>query len=148
MMSEGQQKRKSKGGRKPKEDRAIFRYSISLTEEENQKFLKLFRQSDMPVMAHFIKACIFQTTVTTVKIDQTTHDFVMRLTSFYSQFRSVGINYNQIVKLFHQHFTVEKATKYLQHLEIHTAEMAELCKKVVDIALQFEAEYLKKQSTK
>lgn len=63
MMNEGQQKRKAKGGRKPKEDRAIFRYSISLTEDENQKFRKLFEKSDMPVMAHFIKACIFQTTV-------------------------------------------------------------------------------------
>lgn len=49
-----------KGGRHPKNDPAVHRYSISLNTQENARFLSLFEQSGMNVMAHFITACVFQ----------------------------------------------------------------------------------------
>lgn len=58
-MEDNKINKKHKGGRHPKDDRAIYRYSISLTATENAKFLTLFEQSGMNVMAHFITACIF-----------------------------------------------------------------------------------------
>jgi len=57
------------------------------------------------------------------KIDKGTVDFYMRLTSFFSQFRSVGVNYNQIVKLLYNKFSKKKASAYLYKLEKHTLEM-------------------------
>jgi hypothetical protein len=62
----------------------------------------------MKVMAHFITACIFQKTIKTVKIDMDAVEFHTRLTSFYSQFRAVGVNYNQIVKILYRNFSEKK----------------------------------------
>lgn len=49
----------------------------------------------------------------TVKIDKGTVDFYMRLTSFHSQFRSIGVNYNQIVKLLYSRFSEKKVAAFL-----------------------------------
>lgn len=144
-MEDHKQHEVNKGGRRPKKDPAVYRYTINMTAEENARFLTLFEQSGMTAMAHFITACVFQKTIKTVKIDKNTVDFCMRLTSLYSQFRSVGINYNQVVKIMHRNFSEKKAAAYLHKLEKQTAEMALLCKKVIDIAREFEVKYLKKE---
>jgi hypothetical protein len=132
-----------KGGRHPKEDPAVHRYSISLTAEENARFLTLFETSGMNVMAHFITACIFQKGIKTVKIDKAAMDYYMRLTSFHSQFRAVGVNYNQVVKILYQKFTDRKASVYLYRLEKQTAEFAVLCQKIILLTEKFETTYLK-----
>jgi hypothetical protein len=62
----------------------------------------------MQVKAHFITSCIFDKTIKTIQIDKGTVDFYMRLTSFHSQFRSIGVNYNQIVKLLYKNFSEKK----------------------------------------
>jgi hypothetical protein len=36
-------------------------------------------------------------------------DFYMRLTAYHSLFRSVGVNYNQVVKLLYRNFSEKKA---------------------------------------
>ena len=131
-------------GRPLKTDPAIFRYSLSLNEEENAKFLALFDQSNMDVKAHFIKSRIFDKTIKTIQIDKGTVDFYMRLTSFHSQFRSIGVNYNQIVKLLYKNFSEKKAAAFLYKLEKQTAEMAMLCQKIIQITEEFEAKNLKK----
>ena len=131
-------------GRPLKTDPAIFRYSLSLNEEENAKFLALFDQSNMDVKAHFIKSRIFDKTIKTIQIDKGTVDFYMRLTSFHSQFRSIGVNYNQIVKVLYKNFSEKKAAAFLYKLEKQTAEMAMLCQKIIQLTEKFEEEYLKK----
>ena len=142
-MDQNNNRQPRKSGRNPKKDPAIFRYSISLNAEENARFLSLFEQSQMNVMAHFITACIFQKTIKTVKIDRAAMDYYMRLTTLYGQFRSVGVNYNQIVKLLYRNFSEKKAAAYLYKLEKHTVEMAVLCQKIIQITGEFEAKYIK-----
>lgn len=142
-MDQNNNRQPGKSGRNPKKDPAIFRYSISLNAEENARFLSLFEQSQMNVMAHFITACIFQKTIKTVKIDKAAMDYYMRLTTLYGQFRSVGVNYNQIVKLLYRNFSEKKAAAYLYKLEKHTAEMAVLCQKIIQITGEFETKYIK-----
>jgi hypothetical protein len=139
----GKKKRKS-GGRNPKDDPAVFRYSISLNAKENARFLSLFERSGTSVKAHFITACIFQKTIKTVKIDKAAMDYYMRLTTLYAQFRAVGVNYNQIVKLLYGKFSEKKAAAYLYKLEKQTAEMAALCQKIIRLTEEFEAKHLKK----
>lgn len=145
-MDDKKTKLDRKGGRRPKTDPAVHRYSISLNAEENARFLTLFEQSGMHVMAHFITACVFEKTVKTIKVDKNTVDFCMRLTGFYSQFRAVGVNYNQIVKLLYRNFSEKKAAAYLFKLEKQTIEMATLCKKVVEITQEFEQKVLTKDA--
>ena len=139
---------KKQGGRPPKADPAKIRYSISFTEEEHARFLTLFEQSGMLVKAHFITSQVFGKEMKSVKIDKGTVDYYMRLTSFYSQFRAIGVNYNQIVKLLYRHFSEKKAAAFLYKLEKQTAEMAMLCQKIIQLTAEFEAEHLKKQREK
>jgi len=140
-MNEKQQK---KIGRPHKNDPAKIRYTISFNEEEHARFLALFDQSGLQIKAHFITSCIFDKTMKSVQIDKGTVDFYMRLTSFHSQFRSIGVNYNQIVKLLYKHFSEKKAAAYLFKLEKQTAEMAILCQKIIQLSEEFGAKHLKK----
>lgn len=133
-----------KGGRHPKKDPAVHRYSISLSAEENARFLSLYEASRMDVMAHFITACVFQKGITIVTVDKATMDYYMRLTTLFGEFRAVGTNYNQVVKILYRNFSEKKAAAYLYKLEKQTAEMAVLCQKIILLTEDFEAKHLKK----
>lgn len=97
----------------------------------------------MKVKAHFITSCIFEKSIKTIKVDKGTVDFYMRLTSFHSQFRAVGVNYNQMVKLLYTHFSERKAAAMLYKLEKQTIEMVEIFKKVMQLTEEFEQKHLK-----
>jgi hypothetical protein len=144
-MEEKDRKKISKTGRKPKNDPAVNRYSINLNAEDNAKFLALFDQSGMKVIAHFITACVFQKTVKTVKINMDAVEYHAGLTKFFGQFRGIATNYNQIVKLLNSNFSDKKASAYLYKLEKQTIEMKELLLKVVALSSEFEKKYLKKE---
>ena len=144
-MEEKNRKQIRKTGRKPKIDPAVNRYSINLNAEDNAKFLALFDQSDMKVIAHFITACIFQKTVKTIKIDMNAVEYHTALTKFFSQFRGIATNYNQIVRLLNANFSEKKASAYLYKLEKQTAEMKELLLKVLILTDEFEKKYLNKE---
>ena len=144
-MNDNNSKQQKKTGRRPKKDPANIRYTISFNEQEHARFLALFDKSGMQIKAHFITSCIFDKTIQTIQIDKGTVDFYMRLTSFHSQFRSIGVNYNQIVKLLYKNFSEKKAAAFLYKLEKQTAEMAMLCQKIIQIIEEFDAKHLKKQ---
>jgi len=144
-MKENNNNKKHKGGRKPKSDPSIHRHVFRLTDKENANLLSLFETSGIPNKARFITSLLFSKEMKSIKIDKGTVDFYMRLTSFHSQFRSVGVNYNQIVKLLYRHFSEKKAAAFLYKLEKQTAEMAALCQKIIQITEEFDAKYLKKQ---
>ncbi|RRJ90517.1 conjugal transfer protein MobA [Flavobacterium macacae] len=143
-MENEERKKPHRGGRPPKNDPAVHRYSISLNDEENARFLTLFETSGMHVRAHFITACVFQKGIKVVKIDKAAIDYYMRLTSFYSQFRAVGVNYNQVIKILHRNFSEKKALAYLYKLEKQTIELAVLSKKIMQLTEEFEKKHLKK----
>lgn len=143
-MKGNSKRKRNKGGRKPKLNPRVHRHVFRLTDKENAKLLSLFEASGMDNKAKFITSLLFEREVKTVKIDKGTVDFYMRLTSFHSQFRAVGVNYNQIVKLLYRHFSEKKAAAYLYKLEKRTAEMATLCQKIIHITKEFEVKHLKK----
>lgn len=144
MINENSNNNHNRGGRNPKDDPSIHRHVFRLTDAENAKLLALFEASGMNNKARFIISVLFGKEIKTVKMDRGTIDFYMRLTSFYSQFRSVGVNYNQVVKLLYNHFSEKKASAYLYKLEKQTAEFAVLCQKIIKIAKEFEDKHLKK----
>lgn len=91
-MNENNNSKRNKGGRKPKLNPSTHRYVFRLTDEENAKLLSLFEASGMPNKAKFIISQVFGKEMKSVKIDKGTVDFYMRLTSFHSQFRAIGVN--------------------------------------------------------
>ncbi|MBA0882511.1 conjugal transfer protein MobA [Flavobacterium undicola] len=146
---DGQQNNKQhKGDRNLKKNPSIHRYVFRLTDEENAKFLSLFEASGADNKARFITSILFEKQIKTVKIDIAAMDYYMRLTTLYSQFRAVGVNYNQIVKILYRNFSEKKAAAYLFKLEKQTAELAKLCQEIIKLTEEFEAKHLIKNEEK
>ena len=95
-------------------------------------------------MARFIAARVFGDDFRVVKIDRSAMEYVTKLTSFYAQFRSVGVNYNQVVKELHSNFSEKKALALLYKLEKATVELAETGKKILELSEEFKEKWLQK----
>ena len=130
--------RKTGAGSNMKSDPAIFRHTISLNKEQNAAFLGRFDESGMKVKAHFITACIFDKAIRIVKLDKSAMDYYMRLTTFHSQFRAIGVNYNQAVKSIKFAFEEKKALYYLAKLERTTLELVVLNRQIMDLTEKLE----------
>lgn len=135
---------RNKGGRIPKSDPAVFRYTVRFNAVENTRFLSLFEQSGMQTKAHFIVARIFDEEFKVIKIDKNAVDYYTRLTTLYGQFRSVGVNYNQVVKELHSNFSEKKALAFLYKLERLTVELVETNQKIIELTKEFEKKWLQK----
>ena len=135
-ITNNKQKRK-KGGRNPKIDPAVYRYSVNFTGVEHAQFLTLFEQSGLQSKAQFIAARVFDEEFKVVKIDRSTLEYVTKLTSFHAQLRAVGVNYNQVVTVLKSNFSEKKALAMLYKLEKATIEMKEIYEKVADLSEEF-----------
>ena len=125
-------------GRNKKINPVSFRYVFRLNEEENNQFLSLFEQSGMKIKAHFITSLLFNREIKVVKIDKSALDYYTKLTELSAQFRSVGVNYNQIVKILYRNFSEKKAAAYLYKLEKETTQMIAICKQILELSQQME----------
>ena len=73
--------------------------------------------------------------------DRNTHDFLVRLTEFYEQFRAVGRNYNQCVKAIHSIYGEKKALAFLYKLTAETRKLEQLIIEVVRITREMQKWY-------
>jgi hypothetical protein len=136
--------KRGKGGRTPKNDPANYRYSVNFTAVEHARFLMMFEQSGLQSKARFIAARVFGDEFRVVKIDRSAMEYVTKLTSFFAQFRSVGVNYNQVVKELHSNFSEKKALALLYKLEKATVDLVEIGKKIQELSEDFKTNYLGK----
>lgn len=133
---------RGKGGRPPKNNPAKHRLTVNLTDTQHAEFLSLFEQSGVQSLSAFISARIFADEFRVVKTDASAVEFTAKLTALHSQFRSVGVNYNQIVKELHSNFGEKKALALLYKLETATVELAAIGHEVMGLCEQFKAKYL------
>ena len=98
------EKRKSKAGRNPKPDPAVYRYTVRFNEEEHNRFLSMFEKSGVYARSVFLKAHFFGQKFKVLKVDKTMLDYYTKLSDFHAQFRCTGTNYNQVVKELRIHF--------------------------------------------
>lgn len=137
-------RKQKQAGRKPKADPCRHRYSFNLNDSENVRFLSLFDASGLKEKAHFITSCIFNRELKVVKIDKAAMDYYMRLTTFHSQFRAIGNNYNQITKSIKSTFTEKKALAFLYKLEKATQELVAINRQIIQLTEEFEQRWLQK----
>ena len=128
------EKRKSKAGRNPKLDPAVYRYTIRFNEEEHNRFLAMFGKSCVYARSVFLKAHFFGQPFKVLKVDKTLVDYYTKLSDFHAQFRAVGTNYNQVVKELRLHFSEKKAMALLYKLEQHTVELVKLSRQIVELS--------------
>ena len=70
--------------------------------------------------------------------DRTLVEYYAKLSSFHSQYRMIGNNYNQTVKELRCHFSEKKAMALLYKLEQCTKELAALTRRIVELTKEFE----------
>jgi hypothetical protein len=136
--------RNKRGGRPPKTEKQKVRYTVNFTETENAEFLAQYEQSGASTISKFIAACVFNRQLKVVKIDKAAFDFYVKLTEFHSQFRAIGVNYNQVVRAIKTTFTEKKALAFLYKLENATRELVATNQKVIDLIAEFERKHLLK----
>ncbi|MDU1892495.1 MAG: conjugal transfer protein MobA [Dysgonomonas sp.] len=135
-------RKRGKGGRPPKNDPAKRRLTVNLTDTLYAEFLSLFEQSSVQSLSAFIAARIFGDEFRVVKTDASAVEFIAKLTALHAQIRSVGVNYNQVVKELHSNFGEKKALALLFKLENATIELAGIGREVLQLCEQFKAKHL------
>ncbi|WP_060873529.1 hypothetical protein [Myroides odoratus] len=133
---------KTKGGRKLKSNPKKYRHVFRLTESENKRLLALFASSGMTNKASFLVSMLLDREVKTVKIDVAALQYQAALTKLFNQFRAVGVNYNQMVKLCNQYFSENRAKRSISRLEEYTKDLSKLCYYIIKLTKEFEDKHL------
>ena len=92
--------------------------------------------------SEFILSAIFDKPLKVVKIDKAAMDYYVKLTNLQSQYRTIGVNYNQAVKAINTQLSERKALSFLYKLEQQTLELVRTNKEIIRISQEFEQKYL------
>lgn len=141
MEKENKPHGRGKGGRPPKTDTAKNCVMVRFTDEEHVRFLALFEQTGLLSKAAFVKARIFGEEFRVIQSDRGTMEYAARLTAFNAQFRKIGVNYNQVVKELHTHFSQKKALALLYKLENETRGLVAVGEKIIALTEEFKARW-------
>lgn len=117
---------RKRGGRIPKLNPKSHHVMLRFDDDEWMKFLVMYEQTDVKAKAVFAKARIFGEPFKVLREDKTLVEYYTKLSSFHSQYRMIGNNYNQVVKELRCHFSEKKAMALLYKLENCTRELVSL----------------------
>lgn len=70
--------------------------------------------------------------------------YCAKLSEFFAQYRTVGVNYNLMVKTLRENFTEKKAMTLLYKLEKATIEMVKITSDVMALSQKFDERWLQK----
>ena len=87
---------RKRGGRIPKLNPKSHHVMLRFDDDEWMKFLVMYEQTDVKAKAVFAKARIFGEPFKVLREDKTLVEYYTKLSSFHSQYRMIGNNYNQI----------------------------------------------------
>lgn len=131
-------------GRKPKLDPTVFRCTVNFNAQEHAKLIAMHERSGVESMAAFIKMQFFGKPFKVFVIDENTRKFIDRLSALNSQYRTLGVSYDTLVKTLRENFTEKKAMTVLYRLEQYTKELARINRQIVDLANKFDEQWLLK----
>lgn len=142
MNEKREPRQRGKGGRPPKNNPALRRLTVNLTDDQYARFLTMFEHSGAGSLSGFIAARIFGDEFRVIQTDASAVDYVMKLSAFYGQIRSVGVNYNQVVKELHSTFSEKKALSLLYKLEQQTVVLSRIGREVLTLCEEFKGRFL------
>lgn len=131
-------------GRKPKLDPTVFRCTVNFNAQEHARLIAMHERSGVESMAAFIKMQFFGKPFKVFVIDENTRKFIDRLSALNSQYRTLGVSYDTLVKTLRDNFTEKKAMTALYRLEQYTKELARINRQIVDLANKFDEQWLLK----
>lgn len=141
-MEKSKAPRRGRGGGRPtKPDTVSHCVMVRFNDTEYVRFLTFYEQSEVSAKAVFVKARVFNESFRGIKTDQGTLEYMDKLTSFHAQFRAIGVNYNQVVKELHTHFSEKKMLALLYKLEKATTELAIIGQQVIALSDEFKTRW-------
>lgn len=140
----GEEVPKRKRGRPKKDDTLKYRFMIRFNNRENEKFLTLFKQSGIKSKSRFIADCVLNRKLKVIEINKSAIDFVMLLTQFFTQFRGVKNNYNQLFTALVKNLGEEKARKFIKILENPTLEFIRMMREFEELTTKLREKCLPK----
>lgn len=132
------------GGRPPKLNPAVYRYVVRFDAAENSAFLAMFDKAQALNKASFIKNLIFGKPFKVFTVDENTRVFIDKLSSLNSLYRTLGVDYDLLVKTLRENFTEKKAMAALYKLEQLTVELVKLNREIVALARKFDGQWSQK----
>ena len=134
---------KKKRGRKPKANPQLYRYCFRMNKADYERFLQMYKRSGMQTYSAFIADCVLNHKPKIIKINKSAIDFVMLLSSFFAQFRAIGVNYNQVLKHIKTTFPGKKGLAMMYRLENATKELVISNQKIIKLVAKLKTEFLK-----
>lgn len=132
------------GGRPPKLNPAVYRYVVRFDAAENSAFIAMFDKAQALNKASFIKNLIFGKPFKVFIVDENTRVFIDKLSSLNSLYRTLGVDYDLLVKTLRENFTEKKAMAALYKLEQLTVELVKLNREIVALARKFDEQWSQK----
>lgn len=128
----------NQGGRPPKINPAAYRYVVRFDASENDVFLSKFEKSGATTKTAFIKNVLLGKPFKVFVVDENSRVFIDRLSAFNAQYRTIGVEYDEVVRMLRQNFTEKKAMRALYNLEQVTIELVKLNREIVTLAKEFD----------
>ena len=130
-----------KGGRPPVANKCSHHVKVSFDDLEWDALTRMMEKADETVRATFIKRLVFGKPFKVLTTDRTLAVYCAKLSEFFAQYRTVGVNYDLVVKELRANFTEKKAMTLLYKLEKATIEMAKITADVRALSQQFDEQW-------
>lgn len=130
-----------KGGRPPVANKCSHHVKVSFDDLEWDALTRMMEKADETVRATFIKRLVFGKPFKVLTTDRSLAVYCAKLSEFFAQYRTVGVNYDLVVKELRTNFTEKKTMMLLYKLEKATIEMAKITADVRALSLQFDEQW-------
>lgn len=134
----------NQGGRPHKINPSVHRYVVRFDAAENAVFLSQFERSGAVNKAAFIKNVLLGKPFKVFVVDENTRIFIDKLSSLNSDYRTLVVEYDTLVKTLRENFTEKKAMTTLFKLEQRTIELVKTNREIVALAKEFDARWSQK----
>jgi hypothetical protein len=126
---------------KQKLDKQTFNLKVRLSESEFAKLQSMMDEFMVTNKSNFIRNCLFKKEVKVVKMDSSMYKVIEWLTKIHSQYRAIGVNYNQTVKHINTCFGENKAVLLLKNLEKYTANLVKISEQIALVSEGLKKKY-------
>ena len=131
-MTENYKKRLT--GRPPKLNPCTHCVMVRFNDEEYARFMSRYEESGVYAKAVFCKAMVFGEPFRVIREDEEMRSFSEKLNDYHTQFRTLAMTYNQVVKEMHVNFSERRTIALLNKLKKATVELSTIAVKVIDLA--------------
>ncbi len=134
----------NRGGRPPVPNKCSHCVKVRFDDLEWDSFIGMMEKAGQDVKATFIKQLVFSRPFKVLTTDRSLAVYCARLSEFFTQFRTIGVNYDLTVRELKAGFTEKKAMALLYRLEKATIEMTGVMRQVMELTEKFNREWSQK----